>query len=168
MADDIALLVNEAWPYMAGALSAYGMAVLGKAQETAADATVGWGRRLLQRILCAGEAPEALADLAEDPEDADLQAALRVQLGKMLRSDESLTEEVRSMLAEASGGGLSALARRANSDLLVQRSASYSCPSSIAMRSSLRCTFPREFFGSSGTYATRSGQWSRVTSALSK
>lgn len=100
MAGDTAELVNEMWPYVAAAISGYGTAVLRKSEDAAADVTLGWGRRLIQRVFGTGEAPEAVIDLADDPEDTDLQAALRVQLRKMLASDQCLAAEVRVMLAE--------------------------------------------------------------------
>lgn len=52
------------------AVGAYGVAVLARANEEAADATVGWGRVLLQRIFGVipegEEAPEAIAELAAE------------------------------------------------------------------------------------------------------
>jgi hypothetical protein len=102
MAAELAELVNEAWPYVTAAVSGYGTAVLKKTEESTVDATVGWGRRLLQRIFGEGEAPEALRDLADDPDDPDLQAVLRVRIRKMLADDDLLVAELRDMLAEAS------------------------------------------------------------------
>lgn len=104
MAGELAELVNDAWPYVTAAVGAYGAAVLKSAEESTADATVGWGHRLLQRVFGNGEAPEALTDLADDPDDADLQAALRVRIRKALADDERLAAEVRAMLAEAAQG----------------------------------------------------------------
>jgi hypothetical protein len=51
MSGDVASLAAEVVPYMATAASAYGGAVLAKARDDAADATVGLGRRLLQRVF---------------------------------------------------------------------------------------------------------------------
>jgi deferrochelatase/peroxidase EfeB len=101
MAGELVELVNEAWPYVSAAVSGYGAAVLKSTETVTADATVGWGRRLLHRIFGTGEAPEALTDLADDPEDTDLQAALRVQIKKVLATDEQLAADVRQMLEEA-------------------------------------------------------------------
>jgi hypothetical protein len=67
--------------------------VLAKANDQAADATVGLGRRILQRIFgprAAGEVPHPVADLAADPDDPDLQAALRVAIRKLLAEDADL------------------------------------------------------------------------------
>jgi hypothetical protein len=46
-------------------------------------------------------AQEALTDLEQAPNDADLQAALRVQLRKLLREDEVFAKQVRDMLDDA-------------------------------------------------------------------
>lgn len=105
MAGEFAELVNDAWPYVTAAVSGYGATVLKSSEEAAADATVGWGRRILQRIFGTGEAPEAVTDLAEDPMDTDLQAALRVQIRKALVSDRDLADHVRELLAQASVAG---------------------------------------------------------------
>ncbi|WP_285586588.1 hypothetical protein [Herbidospora sp. NBRC 101105] len=90
---------------MTAAISAYGGAVLARANEDAADATVGWGRRLLQRIFGVREkeqdVPEAIAELTAAPDDPDLQAVLRVQIGKLLRADPQLAAEVQAMLTQA-------------------------------------------------------------------
>ena len=51
MSGEIAQVAAEMVPYVTTALSAYGGAVLSKAEDDVADATVGFGRRLLQRIF---------------------------------------------------------------------------------------------------------------------
>ncbi|MGW5266289.1 hypothetical protein ACWEQG_35380 [Microbispora sp. NPDC004025] len=90
---------------MTAAVSAYGGAVLARANEQAADATVGWGRALLQRIFGVAEeeqeVPEAVADLAADPDNPDLQAVLRVHIGKLLAADPELAGQVRELLDQA-------------------------------------------------------------------
>jgi hypothetical protein len=61
-----------------------GAAVLAKVRDEAADATVGLGRRLLQRIFGTrreGEPlPEPVANAVADPADADAVAALRLAI----------------------------------------------------------------------------------------
>ncbi|MEU4697420.1 hypothetical protein [Nonomuraea dietziae] len=107
MSGDLVTLANDISPYVTAAVSAYGGAVLARAQEDAADATVTWGRRILQRVFgtreTGDETPEVLQDLSEDPDDSDLQAALRVQLRKALMADPALAEDVRGMLQQAMG-----------------------------------------------------------------
>ncbi|WP_182872869.1 hypothetical protein [Microbispora sp. H10670] len=104
MSGELATLVADLSPYVTAAIGAYGGAVLSKAQEEAADTTVSWGRRLLQRIFgvrAEGEPlPEVLAEIVEDPDDADLQAALRVQIRRILAQDPTMTAEVHKLLSQ--------------------------------------------------------------------
>ncbi|MER5648109.1 hypothetical protein [Streptosporangium sp. NPDC002524] len=105
MSGDLVSLVQEVSPYATAAVAAYGGAVLARANEEAADATVGWGRALLQRIFGVTpegkEVPEAVAELAADPANEDLQAVLRVQIKKLLTADPELAAQVRALLEQA-------------------------------------------------------------------
>lgn len=107
MSVDVAALVTAVSPFVTAAVGTYGAAVLARAQEDAADATVGWGRRMLQRLFGADPAeedvPEVIAELADAPDDADLQAALRVRIRKILAEDSELAAEVAQMVEQASG-----------------------------------------------------------------
>lgn len=107
MGGDVASLAAEMTPYVSAAVGAYGGAVLVKVRDEAADATVGFGRRLLQRVFGtrseADPLPEPLADLASNPEDSDALAALRLALRRALAADPVLESEVRSMIADAPG-----------------------------------------------------------------
>ena len=107
MGGDAVSLAAEMTPYVSAAVGAYGGAVLAKVRDEAADATVGLGRRVLQRIFGSrgeGEAlPELLADLVADPYDADALAAARMAIKKALAADPVLEAEVRSLLAGAPG-----------------------------------------------------------------
>jgi dienelactone hydrolase len=107
MGGDAAWLAAEMTPYVSAAVGAYGGAVLAKVRDDAADATVGLGRRLLQRVFgTRGEAeslPDPLADLAADPGDEDALAAVRLLVRKALAADAVLASEVASMLAGAPG-----------------------------------------------------------------
>jgi hypothetical protein len=91
--------------YVVAALREYGGAVLNQAQADAADATIGLGRRLLQRVFGtrqAGESlPEPLADAAADPQDEDAVAALRLAIRKALAADPKMRSDVEKMLASA-------------------------------------------------------------------
>jgi hypothetical protein len=101
---ELAVLVGQVSPYVTAAVGAYGGAVLAKANDQAADATVGLGRRILQRIFgtrAARDVPLPVADLAADPGDPDLQAALRVAIRKLLGADAGLAADVRDMLVGA-------------------------------------------------------------------
>jgi len=105
MSGEVASLAAEMTPYVSAAVGAYGGAVLAKVRDDAADATVGLGRRLLQRVFGSrreGEPPpEPLGALIADPEDDDALAAVRLAIRRALTDDPSLQAEVRSMLAGA-------------------------------------------------------------------
>jgi hypothetical protein len=101
---ELVSLAGEVSPYVTAAVGVYGGAVLAAVRDQAADATVALGRRMLQRIFgtrAAGEVPEPVADLAADPGDPDLQAALRVVIAEMLAADADLAGDLRGMLAGA-------------------------------------------------------------------
>jgi hypothetical protein len=96
MSTEIATLAASAVPYIAAAVHTYGASVLDKLQEAAADATVGAGGRILGRML-AHRSPAiegAIVDLAEDTEDEDRRAALRLQIRKALAADPQLAAAV--------------------------------------------------------------------------
>jgi hypothetical protein len=109
MAGEVAVLVADATPYLTAAVGAYGGAVLAKVRDDAADATVGVGRRLLQRVFGHREEgeplPAPLAALAADPADADAAAVVRWAMRQALEADAAMLEEVKTMLASAQGAG---------------------------------------------------------------
>jgi hypothetical protein len=102
---ELAVLVGQVSPYVTAAVGAYGSAVLATVNDEAAGATVGLGRRMLRRIFgsrTGGDVPRPVADLAAEPGDPDLQAALRVAIRKVLAVDTELAGDLRAMLtAEA-------------------------------------------------------------------
>jgi hypothetical protein len=104
-------LVAQVTPYLTAAIGAYGAAVLQRAEGDAADATVGLGRQVLQRIFgsrAAGEElPEPVADVVADPGDEDAAAALRLAVRKALAADPELRADVAGLLA---AGGVSVTA----------------------------------------------------------
>ncbi|MFJ2256871.1 hypothetical protein ACIOKD_00780 [Streptomyces sp. NPDC087844] len=94
-------------PYVTAAVSAYGTAALTRSAELSADSTVSLGQRILDKILRRSEDAQlvegnalnnAIDDLAENPEDTDLQASLRVQIKKLLLSEPQLISEISEML----------------------------------------------------------------------
>ena len=105
MDGDVAALAAQATPYMSAAAAAYGGAVLAKVRDDAADATVGLGRRLLQRIFGTRKdsdpLPEPLADVLAHPHDDDTVAALRLAVRKILAADAQLRADVQGMLTSA-------------------------------------------------------------------
>lgn len=104
VAGEIALAA-EVTPYAAAALSAYGAAVLAKANDDLADATVGAGRRALQRIFGRrkdGEKlPTVLAEVIDNPSDEDYLGALRLAIRKALEFDGRLQAQVREIIGAA-------------------------------------------------------------------
>jgi hypothetical protein len=102
---EVAQAAAEMVPYVTTALSAYGGAVLAKAQDEAAEATVGFGCRLLQRIFGRkpeGEAlPPVLARVAAHPGDPDYLGSLRATIRDALEGDTQMLAEVREILAQA-------------------------------------------------------------------
>ena len=107
MPGEVASIAVEMTPYVSAAFGAYGGAVLAKVRDDAADATVGLGRRLLQRVFGRrnqGEAlPGPLADLAADPDDAMALSAVTYAIRKALEADAAMLAEVRTILASAPG-----------------------------------------------------------------
>jgi hypothetical protein len=105
MASELATITAEMTPYVTTALSAYGGAVLAKVRDDAADATVGSGRRLLQRIFGRRQEdeplPVVLADVVGNPSDEDALGALRYTIRKALENDAQMLAEVREILAQA-------------------------------------------------------------------
>jgi hypothetical protein len=103
VAGEIALAA-EVTPYAAAALGAYGTAVLAKAKDDLADATIGAGRRMRQRIFGhqadPGELPDALAGVIENPGDGDYLGALRLAIRKALEANAELRDEIFRIASE--------------------------------------------------------------------
>ncbi|MFE1285980.1 hypothetical protein [Streptomyces sp. NPDC058751] len=108
MSAEIVGLVEQAGPYLSAAVSAYGVAVLSRAEgaavDAAAEATAGLGRRILQLVWRrrdeAGQAAleAAVQEAAEEPDDADAAGALRQQIKRALREDAGLVDELARLL----------------------------------------------------------------------
>ncbi|MFG2818636.1 hypothetical protein ACGFX4_04315 [Kitasatospora sp. NPDC048365] len=111
MSAEIVQLVEQAGPYLTAAASAYGGAVLARAEDAAVDATANVGRRILQAVWHRRAEPEqaaleaAVLDVAEDAEDADAAAVLRQQLKRALREDAGLRAEIAALLPPAPAAG---------------------------------------------------------------
>jgi hypothetical protein len=107
-AEEIATLVTEATPYLTAALTAYGTAVLASIRDDAADATVGAGRRILQRVFGRGKGdeplPVPLADVINDPGDADALGALRLAIRRELEGDPEMLTDVRAIMGSVQTG----------------------------------------------------------------
>ncbi|WP_433366798.1 hypothetical protein ACQPZX_38430 [Actinoplanes sp. CA-142083] len=113
---DVAQTAAAVMPYVTAVAGAYGARTLEKlrdeALDQASDATVGLGRRILNRILgrdeSRGAIEEALTEAVDAPEDEDTAAALRLQIRKAFKADPSLAAEVAEMLQSGSTGGVTA------------------------------------------------------------
>lgn len=108
MSTEIVQLVEQAGPYLASAVSAYGTAVLTRAEDAAADATANLGRRILQAVLRrrpaqAAALEEAVAEVAEDGASPYAAAALSQQLVRALREDPELRRELTGLLPSGTG-----------------------------------------------------------------
>ena len=89
-----------------------------KAAEETGKAVAGqsweWVKSLWTKLKPEVEAKPAALEAAQDvvhaPEDEDLQAALRVQLKKLLTEDKSLAEEVSRWLQQGKAAGITVTA----------------------------------------------------------
>ncbi|WP_285569891.1 hypothetical protein [Streptomyces sp. RTGN2] len=99
---DIDALLGQVVPAVQAAVSAYGVGVLTRVEDQAADETVRLGQRLLARILRretgTAQVEAAVADLVEAAGDPDAEGALRLQIRKALRDDPLFAAELSSML----------------------------------------------------------------------
>ncbi|WP_406457085.1 hypothetical protein OG782_32370 [Streptomyces sp. NBC_00876] len=116
---EIVALVDQAGPYLTAALTAYGVGVLGRAEDAAVDATANVGRRLLDSVWRRRGGPgraeleAAVGEAAEAPADADAAAALRQQIKRALREDRELLAELVALLPAGSAVSVTASGERA-------------------------------------------------------
>jgi hypothetical protein len=109
---DISLLAQSVTTYLVPLLP-YLLKVGEKAAEEGGKKLAGeaWdGAKALwsglwPKVEAKPAALEAAKDAAQAPEDADLQAALRVQLGKLLKDDASFASEIEGLLAQVKATG---------------------------------------------------------------
>lgn len=82
--------------------------------KTVAGQSWEWAKSLWTKLKPKVEAKEsaleAAQDVAQSPEDEDAQAALRVQLKKLLTEDQSLAEEVGHWLEQGKAAGINVFA----------------------------------------------------------
>ncbi len=91
------------------ALLNIGSRVAQETVEAVGEEAVGLGRRIWDRLRGKVEAKpaatEAVNDVAEHPDDEDLQAALRVQLRKLLEEDPELAADLDRLWEEGKASG---------------------------------------------------------------
>lgn len=100
--------VDAAVTAVSAAVGVYGRDVLVRTEGAAVDATAALGLRILARLRRgAGKehaaVEEAVADVADNPEDEDFLAALRAQVKKALSRDSDLAADLAALLREAGG-----------------------------------------------------------------
>jgi hypothetical protein len=102
---EVDVLVGQVVPAIGAAVGAYGAGVLTRVEDTAADATVSLGQRvlawLLRHALRRAPLEEAVADLAGGGQNPDALAALRLQVRKILTANPELLTELAGMLLPA-------------------------------------------------------------------
>ena len=98
---DIAILVKFLAPCLPFLLKVGNKAVEGASEKVGEDvwnkAKAIWAK-LRPKVEAKEAAKEAVIDVAQKPEDKDLQASLRVQLKKILDADTALAEEIAQIL----------------------------------------------------------------------
>ncbi|MFI6335906.1 hypothetical protein [Streptomyces sp. NPDC050535] len=110
MSAEIVPLVEQAGPCLTAAVGAYGAAVLTRAQDVAADATVGLGQRILQLVWRrrdeAGQAElkRVVDEAADEQNDAYSTAVLSRLLRRALQDDPGLREELAALLPTPAAG----------------------------------------------------------------
>jgi hypothetical protein len=93
---------NDVMPFVISAIGAYGVSVLAKTSELAANTPVARGARILQRVFGRGDASsskaviEAVAEAK--PDDRPSHAALKSAISAAFRADPHLSREVAAML----------------------------------------------------------------------
>ncbi|MGQ4416606.1 hypothetical protein ACN6LA_002466 [Streptomyces sp. SAS_269] len=110
MGAEVVQLVEQAGPYLTAAMGAYGTAVLTRAQDAAADATVGLGQRIFQLVWRRGdeasraELERVVDEAADEQDDAYSAAVLSRLLRRALRDDPGLREELSELLSAPATG----------------------------------------------------------------
>ncbi|MDT0612094.1 hypothetical protein [Streptomyces lancefieldiae] len=106
MLDEAAQTAQEITPFVLAAITAYGSAVLTRAEEHATDATLSFGRRLLRRLTRrdgeedgdSGPAREdfirAVIDAAGAPQSAEMASVVRTRIERLLHDAPALAAEI--------------------------------------------------------------------------
>jgi len=102
MAGDLATLAADAVPLVTLAVGTYGRAVLAKAWDDVADASLQAGLKVLHLVFGRKKPDEALPDVITDvidhPGDADYLGQLRFTIRKALESNADLAGEVAAIV----------------------------------------------------------------------
>ncbi|MFF9396986.1 hypothetical protein [Streptomyces griseoluteus] len=112
VSQEIALWVEQAGPAVTAAVSAYGTAVLTRAQDAAADATVGVGQRILQAVwrrrdeAGRAELEQVVDEAVEEDSEAYTTAVLSRMLKRALLDDDQLRQELTALLPAPAAGAV--------------------------------------------------------------
>lgn len=101
LAGQIVQVLTPFLPYLLKGGEDIGAAVAKTGEGQAIDLASKLWSRLNPKVQSRPAASEAAADLASEPGDEDAQAALRVQLRKLLLEDPSLARELSGLLQAA-------------------------------------------------------------------
>ncbi|QDO40673.1 hypothetical protein FNV62_23220 [Streptomyces sp. RLB3-17] len=107
---EIVQWVQQAGPAVTAAVSAYGAAVLTRAEDAAADATVGLGQRILQLVwrrrdeAGRAELERVVDEAADEQDDAYTTVVLSRLLKRALQDDPELREELSGLLPAPAAG----------------------------------------------------------------
>jgi hypothetical protein len=107
---EIVQLVEQAVPYLTAAVGVYGTAVLTRAQDAAADATVGLGQRILHLAWQRGdeanraELERGVGEAVDEQDDVYSAAVLSRLLRGMLQEVPGLSGELSAMLPAPTAG----------------------------------------------------------------
>lgn len=105
---DLATLAADATPFAALAVSTYGKAVLAKAWDDVADASIKAGLKVIQLVFGHKKRDEALPDVVaeviDNPADEDYLNQLKLAIRKALEREDALAEKVAAIVAETRPG----------------------------------------------------------------
>lgn len=108
MTVDASTLAKEVFEAVRPAIGAYGTAALTRDEDDHAAKKVELGRAILQEIYWRDKnvppLETAVTDFSAGPQDEDAASGLRVQIRKVLESDDVLSAEVEKMLRGESAG----------------------------------------------------------------
>ncbi len=105
---DVAVLTTFLAPFLPSLMklgNKAAEAAAGKFGEDAWNKAKAIWEKLHPKVEAKEAASEAATDVANNPEDEDLQAALRVQLKKLLQQDEALTKAIAQIMEEKAADG---------------------------------------------------------------
>ncbi len=91
-------VLSQAGPDFAGKLNEGIAQSLGESVGQKVAAVVG---RVVNKVHGKPTATEAVQDVAKAPDDADAQAALRLQLKKLMEEDDTFAQDLKRLLEEA-------------------------------------------------------------------